>query len=171
MSRNRRTRPTTPDWANEIRSLRKTLNLSQVELGKRLNVSAMTCSRWERGMQAPPTDCYLELARLAGPSRGWYFWTMAGLRKTDVQIMTGQMKGTKDPRIADVIAALEGQAALSEAQSRRIATSLSSLPTVALRREYKAMSDTDAQWAKLMRQQAEVLREIYSRRRCQLGTK
>jgi len=85
--------------------------------------------------------------------------------------MTGQMKGTKDPRIADVIAALEGQAALSEAQSRRIATSLSSLPTVALRREYKAMSDTDAQWAKLMRQQAEVLREIYSRRRCQLGTK
>jgi len=57
---------------------------------------------------------------------------------------------------------LEGPDFLSEAQSKRIAASLFNLPTAALRREYRAMSDTDARWAKVIRQQAEVLRDIYS---------
>lgn len=154
---------TPPDWANQLTKLRKRLKLSQTELAKRLNVSAMTCSRWERGEQPPNTDCYLELGRLAGPQQAWYFWKMAGLRDADLQLLNHHhITANKDRRIAEVITALEGQAALSEAQSNRIAASLFKLPTAALRREFRVMSETDARWSKIMRRQADVLREVYS---------
>lgn len=162
MPRKTRAPSTIPDWAKQITLLRKNLNLSQAELAKRLDVSGMTCSRFERGIQAPSTDCYLELARLAGPSDGSHFWNMAGLRESDLQLMSHHMTPNRDRRIAEVITALEEQAALSEAQSKRNADALFNLPTAALRREFKARSEMDAKWAKIMRRQAEVLRDVYT---------
>jgi len=39
-----------PEWAQRVESLRRRLRLSQTALGKKLEVSAMAVSRWERGV-------------------------------------------------------------------------------------------------------------------------
>jgi transcriptional regulator with XRE-family HTH domain len=151
-----------PAWASKIRSLRLSLKFSQMDLARRFNVSAMTVSRWERGTLAPSTEFYLELGKLAGPDAGWNFWNLAGLSESDVRLMLRDRSRTKDDRIAQVIVALETQAGLSEAQSKRIAATVVHLPTKALRREYRAMSTMDAGWARIIRQQARILKQIYT---------
>ena len=70
-----------------IRRLRAKLNLSQTDLGVKLNCSAMAISRWERGRQEVPTRCLLQLGKLAGPPDGWSFWKMAGITIQDVRAM------------------------------------------------------------------------------------
>ena len=78
--------------------------MSQAALAKRLNVSAMAPSRWERGINQPPASVYIQLGKLAGrsPNR-WYFWERAGIRKSDLQkILDGandKSGGTDLPRI------------------------------------------------------------------------
>jgi transcriptional regulator with XRE-family HTH domain len=73
-----------PEWANRLEGLRETLGLSQAALAKRLNVSAMAPSRWERGVHEPPAAVFLELGKLAGKKECWYFWERAGLTRRDV---------------------------------------------------------------------------------------
>jgi SOS-response transcriptional repressor LexA len=72
-----------PDWAANISELRQRLNLSQAVFGGRLNSSAMSVSRWERGNQEPSAGSYIELGNLAGAPVCWYFWDRAGLRNED----------------------------------------------------------------------------------------
>ena len=74
----------TPDWAEQIGLLRRRLKLSQSRLGQQLQYSAMAISRWERGLQEPPADCYIKLGDLAGNPGCWYFWERAGLKSSDV---------------------------------------------------------------------------------------
>jgi transcriptional regulator with XRE-family HTH domain len=74
----------TPEWAREIEGLRRRLGHSQGSLGDRLNTSAMAVSRWERGVQEPPADLYIQLGNLAGAPRCWYFWERAGLHSADL---------------------------------------------------------------------------------------
>jgi SOS-response transcriptional repressor LexA len=73
-----------PEWASRIIALRRHLKMSQGELAKRMDCSAMTVSRWERGMQAPTADYYIQLGKLAGKELCWFFWEHAGLQVTDV---------------------------------------------------------------------------------------
>jgi len=73
-----------PEWAVRIEHLRSQLGLSQTGLAQRLAVSAMAVSRWERGVNEPPTACYIGLGKLAGPPECWYFWQRAGLSKQDL---------------------------------------------------------------------------------------
>ena len=73
-----------PDWAVRIEHLRNHLGLSQTGLAQRLEVSAMAVSRWERGVNEPPTSCYIRLGKMAGPPECWYFWQRAGLSKQDL---------------------------------------------------------------------------------------
>jgi DNA-binding transcriptional regulator YiaG len=75
-----------PRLGDKITRLRKSLNLSQDQFGRRLNCSAMAVSRWERG-QRPPTACLLAMGKIAGPPRGWYFWNVAGITIEDVRAM------------------------------------------------------------------------------------
>src|SRR5438093_10819544 len=75
---------TTLEWAQRIASLRQRLGMSQAELAHRLECSAMTVSRWERGLLAPSSDYYIQLGNLAGKSECWFFWERAGLRLPDV---------------------------------------------------------------------------------------
>ena len=75
---------TTLEWAQRIASLRQRLGMSQAELAHRLECSAMTVSRWERGLLAPSSDYYIQLGNLAGRSECWFFWERAGLRLPDV---------------------------------------------------------------------------------------
>jgi len=73
-----------PDWAERIGSLRLQLSLTQASLGQQLHYSAMAVSRWERGLQEPPADCYIRLGDLAGNPDCWYFWERAGFRSSNV---------------------------------------------------------------------------------------
>lgn len=73
-----------PEWALKITSLRNSLHLSQSEFGKRLGVSAMAVSRWERAVQEPLADAYIQLGNLTGDPLCWFFWAHAGLLTADV---------------------------------------------------------------------------------------
>jgi SOS-response transcriptional repressor LexA len=76
-------RSTLPEWASQIIALRRQLKMSQGQLAKRMECSAMTVSRWERGMQKPTADYYIQLGRLVGKDKCWFFWEFAGLRMAD----------------------------------------------------------------------------------------
>jgi SOS-response transcriptional repressor LexA len=75
---------TLPEWAQRVSFLRQRLQMSQAELGRRLECSAMTVSRWERGLLAPSADCYIQLGNLAGKSECWFFWERAGLQLPEI---------------------------------------------------------------------------------------
>src|ERR1700731_3166948 len=72
------------EWAERIIPLRRRLKMSQSELGKQLNSSAMAVSRWERGVQEPPANVYIQLGNLTGDPECWYFWGRAGLHSEDL---------------------------------------------------------------------------------------
>ena len=72
------------EWARRILALRRSLKLSQSELGKQMNASAMAVSRWERGVQEPPANIYIQLGNLTGDPECWYFWGQAGLSSDDL---------------------------------------------------------------------------------------
>src|SRR5262249_7399635 len=71
------------DWTARIIALRKHLQVSQSELGRRVNSSAMAVSRWGRGIQEPPAHVYIQLGNLRGGPGCWYFWGRAGLHTED----------------------------------------------------------------------------------------
>jgi SOS-response transcriptional repressor LexA len=73
-----------PDWADRVEQLRHRLKLTQAGLGQQLQYSAMAVSRWERGLQEPPADCYIRLGDLAGNPDCWFFWERAGLKSSNV---------------------------------------------------------------------------------------
>jgi len=58
--------------------------MSQSELGKLLSSSAMAVSRWERGVQEPLANIYIQLGNLTGDPECWYFWGRAGLHSDDL---------------------------------------------------------------------------------------
>lgn len=72
------------EWAEAIRKLRERLEISQSDLARMVNCSAMTVSRWENGQLAPTAHYYIELGKLAGKSDCWFFWELAGLQSSDV---------------------------------------------------------------------------------------
>jgi transcriptional regulator with XRE-family HTH domain len=72
------------EWAKRILALRRRLQVSQSELGKQMNASAMAVSRWERGVQEPPANVYIQLGNLTGDPECWYFWGRAGMRSEDL---------------------------------------------------------------------------------------
>lgn len=74
-----------PEWALRLEGLRETLGLSQAALAKRLNVSPMAPSRWERGIHEPPASVLLTLGKLAGKRDCWFFWERAGITRRDVK--------------------------------------------------------------------------------------
>jgi transcriptional regulator with XRE-family HTH domain len=80
----RSTSNTKPDWAQRIIALRRRLRVSQSDLGKQLNSSAMAVSRWERAVQEPPASVYIQLGNVTGDPECWYFWGRAGLNSEDL---------------------------------------------------------------------------------------
>jgi phage repressor protein C with HTH and peptisase S24 domain len=72
------------EWAEQIRNLRQKLGISQGELARKLDCSAMTVSRWENGLLAPTSRYYIELGKLAGRQDCWFYWGRAGLQSSDV---------------------------------------------------------------------------------------
>jgi phage repressor protein C with HTH and peptisase S24 domain len=72
------------EWAEQIRNLRQKLGISQGELARKLDCSAMTVSRWENGQLAPTARYYVELGKLAGKQDCWFYWGRAGLQSSDI---------------------------------------------------------------------------------------
>jgi transcriptional regulator with XRE-family HTH domain len=72
------------EWAEQIRDLRQKLGISQGELARKLDCSAMTISRWENGQLAPTARYYIELGKLAGKQDCWFYWGQAGLQSSDI---------------------------------------------------------------------------------------
>jgi len=82
------------DWAKCIAALRKKMDYTQTELADRLGVTAMTVSRWERGLVEPTASGYIGLGNLAEPKESWYFWRRAGLEESHVRrTLAQQAKG------------------------------------------------------------------------------
>src|SRR5713226_7519816 len=79
-----RKRQAIPEWAEQIEKLRRRFSFSQSQIGQQLQYSAMAISRWERGLQEPPADCFIKLGVMAGNPDCWYFWERAGLKSSDV---------------------------------------------------------------------------------------
>jgi transcriptional regulator with XRE-family HTH domain len=73
-----------PEWSRRILAFRQARNLTQSELAKQLNTSAMAISRWERGEAQPPAEAYLRLGHVAGDPLCWFFWGRAGLNTADL---------------------------------------------------------------------------------------
>ena len=73
-----------PEWTIGIERLRESLGISQAELARRLHVSPMAVSRWERGINEPTSSVYIELGKMAGAPQCWYFWELAGLTREDI---------------------------------------------------------------------------------------
>jgi len=66
-----------PEWAVKIRALRGPR--TQVEFARLCDVSQVTVSRWESGVDQPTPSAYARLAMLAGESYRGYFSDLSGL--------------------------------------------------------------------------------------------
>jgi SOS-response transcriptional repressor LexA len=82
----------TPEWARAVLHLRRNMHLDQAAFGERLRCSAMTVSRWERGVQEPPSHAYIELGNMSGDPVCWFFWGRAGLRNEDLMRVVPQLR-------------------------------------------------------------------------------
>ena len=78
--RKTKNQPVLPEWALRVTQLRERLNISQGELARQVECSAMTVSRWERGLLAPSAEYYIRLGNLGDAVESWFFWERAGLQ-------------------------------------------------------------------------------------------
>ena len=79
-----RTTKRSSEAAQRIRALRGKMKLNQLHFGRRVHSSAMSVSRWERGLLEPSAETYIQLGYLAGDPDCWDFWRRAGLRSEDL---------------------------------------------------------------------------------------
>src|ERR1700747_66117 len=111
------------DWAEQIRNLRQELGISQSELARKLDCSAMTVSRWENGQLAPTARYYVELGKLAGKKDCWFYWGRAGLQRSDVMRVLNERERKQYPvRTEDQmeLAAAGGGAKQEGARKQRV---------------------------------------------------
>lgn len=85
-----------PEWAARITFLREHLGINQAQLARKLECSAMTVSRWERGLLMPSAEFFIRLGNFANKLDCWFFWEHAGLEVAKVS-NTFQRKGNSKP--------------------------------------------------------------------------
>lgn len=73
-----------PEWGLQITALRERLAINQAELARRMECSAMTISRWERGLLQPSAEHFIQLGNLADKTEAWFFWEMGGVSPAKV---------------------------------------------------------------------------------------
>jgi DNA-binding XRE family transcriptional regulator len=82
-----------PNLGKRIIALRVSLNISQLELGKRVGASAMSISRWESETKRPPANYLIKFGLLSTPEDCWFFWGQAGLTIADVARVMPRSQG------------------------------------------------------------------------------
>jgi transcriptional regulator with XRE-family HTH domain len=100
----RKTKSELPEWATQITALREGLEINQAELARRMACSAMTISRWERGLLQPSAENYIQLGNLGNDAQAWFFWERAGIQPA---------------RIAGALSGASGFRKLAGAQKKR----------------------------------------------------
>src|SRR5258708_10193198 len=85
------------EWAEQIRSLRQKLGISQGELARKLDCSAMTVSRWENGQLAPTARYYIELGKLAGKQDCCFYCGRAALQTSAIMHVLSQRERHQIP--------------------------------------------------------------------------
>lgn len=73
-----------PEWALHITALRERLRINQAELARRIQCSAMTISRWERGLLQPSAEHFIQLGNLGNKTEAWFFWEMGGVQPAKI---------------------------------------------------------------------------------------
>jgi transcriptional regulator with XRE-family HTH domain len=68
------------EWAGQITALRERLHINHAELARKLQCSAMTISRWERGLLQPSAEHFIQLGNLGDKNEAWAFWERAGIQ-------------------------------------------------------------------------------------------
>lgn len=78
----------------EIEKLRNKIDLSQARFADLLGTTAMSISRYERGLHPVPSRALLALGLLARKAgmNGWSFWELAGLTRADARTMLEQRR-------------------------------------------------------------------------------
>jgi SOS-response transcriptional repressor LexA len=111
--------------AGRINILRRRLGLSQTELGRQLNSSAMAVSRWERGVQEPPAHINIQLGNLTGDPECWYFWDRAGLHSEDLmRVVPAVRSRLRRDRLPDLEIVHAGASSLPRKKNKLIAIPL-----------------------------------------------
>ena len=82
--KNKVKRTASPEWALHITTLRDRLGINQAELARRMECSAMTISRWERGLLQPSAEHFIQLGNLGNRNEAWFFWEMGGMQPAKV---------------------------------------------------------------------------------------
>ena len=90
-------RESPPEWVLQITALRERIGINQAELARRLECSAMTISRWERGLLQPSAEHFIELGNLGNQREAWFFWEMAGIQPAKMVQALGGSSRTKKP--------------------------------------------------------------------------
>lgn len=84
------------EWASQITKLRERLQINQAELARRMQCSAMTISRWERGLLQPSAEHFIQLGNLGGKNEAWFFWELAGIQASKMlQTLSPSQKGRR----------------------------------------------------------------------------
>ncbi|HVN19040.1 MAG TPA: XRE family transcriptional regulator [Dongiaceae bacterium] len=85
-----------PEWVSQIIALRERLHINQAELARRMECSAMTISRWERGLLQPSAEHFIQLGNLGNKNDAWFFWEMAGIQPAKmIQALDGSSRSRK----------------------------------------------------------------------------
>jgi phage repressor protein C with HTH and peptisase S24 domain len=89
-------RTSLPEWALQITTLRERLEINQAELARRMQCSAMTISRWERGLLQPSAEHFIQLGNLGSKTDAWFFWEMAGIQPAKmVEALSGSSRAKR----------------------------------------------------------------------------
>src|SRR5215831_7808995 len=99
---------TLPEWAAQITTLRERLEINQAELARRMECSAMTISRWERGLLQPSAEHFIQLGNLGNKHEAWFFWEMAGIQPAKMIEALGGSSRAKKPTEAPQMQAASG---------------------------------------------------------------
>lgn len=116
--------PKVQEWATQITTLRERLQINQAELARRLECSAMTVSRWERGLLQPSAEHFIQLGNLGNKAESWFFWEKAGIQPAR---MAQALSGSGSQRWTDV-PALDAASAGAQAASLEKAPKIVGLP-------------------------------------------
>jgi len=119
-------REAAPEWVSQITALRDRLGINQAELARRLECSAMTISRWERGLLQPSAEHFIQLGNLGNRTEAWFFWEMAGIQPARmVEALGGKSRAKKSAgSLQFEIGAHDGGALAAEKKSNTIGVPL-----------------------------------------------
>lgn len=97
--KNKPKRTASPQWAQHVTALRDRMGINQAELARRMECSAMTISRWERGLLQPSAEHFIQLGNLGNRNEAWFFWEMGGVQPAKV---VDALDGSRSKKLVDV---------------------------------------------------------------------